>query len=153
MSHGAIRTLPLFRMRFTFPESPVVYAYTRAASLARSLAGSAANHTGVFTPWPLFLKVSRFKYLCPANAAKLLASLRPRESFATTLRCPSFYTRHKQKEGRTISSVPSIHFSRCLLDRPVPAAVRYIGGKFASAFTSRICAVCLRVWPEIRRIH
>src|SRR6266436_2074115 len=75
MSHGAIRTLPLFRMRFTFPEVPVVYAYSRAASPARSLAGSAANHTGVLTPSPLFLKVSRFKYFCPANASKLIASL------------------------------------------------------------------------------
>src|SRR5437879_10024437 len=62
-------------MRFTFPETPSVYTYS-FASLESSLTdGSAANQTGVFTPSPLFLKVSRFRYLCPANASNPIASL------------------------------------------------------------------------------
>src|SRR5713226_9204883 len=84
MSHGAIRTCGLFRMRFTFPDTPIVYTYS-FASLESSFAdGSAANHTGVFTPSPLFLNVSRLKYFCPANAANPIASLLPPPSFATT---------------------------------------------------------------------
>src|SRR6266403_3633716 len=88
--HGAIRTRGLLRMRFTFPETPIVYTYSFAL-LSSSLAdGSAANHTGVFTPSPLFLNVSRFRYLCPANAANPIASLLP-------LRCALLYMRHKHK--------------------------------------------------------
>src|SRR6266403_2598064 len=87
--HGAICTRGLFRMRFTFPETPTVYTKS-FASLASSLtAGSAANHTGVFTPSPLFLKVSRFRYLCPANAANPIASL-------LAVGCEVFYAGHKK---------------------------------------------------------
>src|SRR6266481_2196135 len=65
MSQGAIFTRGLFRTRFTFPETPMVYRYSFAPLESRFADGSAANHTGVFTPSPLFLNVSRFKYLCP----------------------------------------------------------------------------------------
>src|SRR5216683_6815182 len=75
MSHGAIFTRGLFRTRFTFPETPIVYTYSFASFESRLADGSAANHTGVFTPSPLFLKVSRLRYLCPANAANPIASL------------------------------------------------------------------------------
>src|SRR6202521_2668926 len=89
MSHGAILTRGLLRMRFTFPDTPIVYTYN-FASFESSLAdGSAASHTGVFTPSPLFLKVSRFRYLCPANAANPMASL-------LRIRCARFYRGHKQ---------------------------------------------------------
>src|SRR5215470_19109964 len=69
MSQGATFTRGLLRMRFTFPETPMVYTYSLASCESSFREGSAANHTGVFTLWPLFLKVSRFRYLCPANAA------------------------------------------------------------------------------------
>src|SRR5260370_2043388 len=75
MSHGAIFTRGLFRTRFTFPETPIVYTYSFASFESRLADGSAANHTGVFTPSPLFLKVSRLRYLCPANAANPIPSL------------------------------------------------------------------------------
>src|ERR1700674_602294 len=100
MSHGAIRTRPLFRMRFTFPEFPMVYAYRRAVSLLRSLAGSAANHTGVFTPSPLFLNVSRFKYFCPANDSNAIAALLLARQFAIANRCALFYMSRRYK-GRS----------------------------------------------------
>jgi len=58
MSHGAIFTRGLLRMRFTFPETPIVYTYSFASFESRLADGSAANHTGVFTPSPLFLNVS-----------------------------------------------------------------------------------------------
>src|SRR6266851_8054293 len=88
MSHGAILTRGLFRTRFTFPETPMVYMYSFASLESRFTAGSAANHTGVFTPSPLILNVSRFRYLCPSNCANPIASLPP-------LGCASFYTGHK----------------------------------------------------------
>ena len=72
--HGAIRTRGLFRMRFTFPETPIVYTKSFASLESSGTDGSAANHTGVFTPSPLFLKVSRFKYLCFANVSNPIAS-------------------------------------------------------------------------------
>src|SRR6267142_1880555 len=87
---GAIRTRGLFRMRFTFPETPIVYTKSFASLESSRTDGSAANHTGVFTPSPLFLNVSRFKYLCPANASNPIASLLP-------LRCALLYMRHKHK--------------------------------------------------------
>src|SRR5258706_1797566 len=90
MSHGAIFTRGLLRMRFTFPETPIVYTHSFASFESRLADGSAANHTGVFTPSPLFLNVSRFRYLCPANAANPIASLLP-------LRCALLYMRHKHK--------------------------------------------------------
>src|SRR5216683_1058908 len=90
MSHGAILTRGLFRTRFTFPETPMVYTYSFASLESRFTAGSAANHTGVFTPSPLILNVSRFRYLCPSNCANPIASLPP-------LGCASFYTGHKHK--------------------------------------------------------
>src|SRR6267378_3175674 len=90
MSHGAILTRGLLRMRFTFPETPIVYTYSFASLESRLADGSAANHTGVFTPSPLFLNVSRFKYLCPANAANPIASLLP-------LRCALLYMCHRHK--------------------------------------------------------
>src|SRR5258708_9240895 len=89
MSHGAIFTLGLFRTRFTFPETPIVYRYSFASLESSLAAGSAANHTGVFTPSPLFLKVSRFRYLCPANAANPIASL-------LAVGCRVFYAGHKK---------------------------------------------------------
>src|SRR6266478_5108699 len=99
--HGAIRTRALLRMRFTFPDTPIVYAYS-FASLESSLAeGSAANHTGVFTPSPLFLNVSRFKYLCPANVSNPIA-------LPPEIPCRAFYAGHK-KVGQTFLSVPSVH--------------------------------------------
>src|SRR6266571_2361256 len=104
MSHGAIRTRGLFRMRFTFPETPIVYTYNFASLESRLADGSAANHTGVFTPSPLFLNVSRFKYLCPANASNPIASL-PRQ-FATTIRCLVYYTRHKHKRRSGPAGAP-----------------------------------------------
>src|SRR6266536_4539579 len=97
MSHGAIRTRGLFRMRFTFPETPIVYTYSFAPLESSFADGSAANHTGVFTPSPLFLNVSRFKYFCPANAANPMASLLPLHRMATPIRCASFYPGHKHK--------------------------------------------------------
>src|SRR2546425_7022493 len=88
MSHGAIFTRGLFRTRFTFSETPMVYTYSFPPLESRLADGSAANHTGVFTPSPFFLKVSRFKYFCPANAAKPIASLLPTGQFTTRARDP-----------------------------------------------------------------
>src|SRR6267378_4520689 len=79
--------IPFYR---TFPETPIVYTYSFASLESRLADGSAANHTGVLTPSPLFLNVSRFKYLCPANAANPIASLLP-------LRCALLYMCHKHK--------------------------------------------------------
>src|SRR5713101_8354251 len=89
MSHGAILTRGLLRMRFTFPDTPMVYTYSFASFESRLADGSAANHTGVFTPSPLFLRVSRFKYLCLANAANPIASL-------LAVGCKVFYAGHKK---------------------------------------------------------
>src|SRR5260370_1508053 len=97
MSHGAIFTRGLFRTRFTFPETPMVYAYIVAPLESRLADGSGANHTGVFTPSPFFLNVSRFKYFCPANAAKLIASLLPTTQCTTVVRCVPFYMCYKHK--------------------------------------------------------
>src|SRR5712692_2935065 len=97
MSHGAIFTCGLFRTRFTFPETPMVYVYSFASLESRFADGSVANHTGVFTPSPLFLNVSRFRYLCPANPANPIASLLPPHQFATAIRCTPFYTSYKHK--------------------------------------------------------
>ncbi len=95
--HGAIRARGLFRMRFTFPETPIEYTKSFALSESSLADGSAANHTGVFMPSPLFLKVSRFKYLCPANASIPIAS--PPE-----IPWKAFYAGHK-KVGQTFLSV------------------------------------------------
>src|SRR2546427_8541494 len=84
MSHGAIFTRGLFRTRFTFPEKPMVYTYSFPPLEPRLADGSAANHTGVFTPSPFFLNVSN-----------PIASLPPSRRFATAIRCTSFYIRHK----------------------------------------------------------
>src|SRR6267378_1929474 len=96
MSHGAIFTRGLLRIRFTFPETPIVYTYSFASLESRLADGSAANHTGVLTPSPLFLNVSRFRYLCPANAANPIASLL-QPSVTLGIRCAPFYTGHKHK--------------------------------------------------------
>src|SRR6266853_1190281 len=88
MSHGATFTRGLLRMRFTFPETPIVYAYSLASFESRLIDGSAANHTGVFTPVPSFLNVSRLRYLCPANAANPIASL---------LLSANFWDRHSMR--------------------------------------------------------
>src|SRR3989442_2390610 len=93
MSHGAIRTRGLFRMRFTFPETPIVYTKSFASLESSRTDGSAANHTGVFTPSPLFLNVSRFKYLCPANVSNPIA-------LPPEIPCRAFYAGHK-KVGQT----------------------------------------------------
>src|SRR6267378_6658364 len=98
---GAIRTRGIFRMRFTFPETPIVYTKSFASLESSGTDGSAANHTGVFTPSPFFLNVSRFKYLCPANASNPIAS--PPE-----IPWKAFYAGHK-KVGQTFLSVPSVH--------------------------------------------
>src|SRR4029077_5460062 len=55
--HGAIRTRGLLRIRSPFPKTPILYAYIFALLESSLAEGSAANHTGVFTPSPLFLKV------------------------------------------------------------------------------------------------
>src|SRR6267378_2621040 len=97
---GAIRTRGLFRMRFTFPETPIVYTKSFASPESRLTDGSAANHTGVFTPSPLFLKVSRFKYLCPANASNPIAS-------PPAIPCKAFYAGHNRQTER-----PLHHFEK-----------------------------------------
>src|SRR6266566_3424420 len=98
MSQGATFTRGLLRMRFTFPETPIVYTYSFASFESSFAEGSAANHTGVFTPWPLFLKVSRFRYLCPAKAANPIApSLCRAVKTRPLFRCGAFYTGHKHK--------------------------------------------------------
>src|SRR6266550_7496349 len=89
MSHGAILTRGLLRMRFTFPDTPMVYTCSFASFESRLADGSAANHTGVLTPSPLFLKVSRFRYLCPAKAANPIASL-------LAVGCKVFYAGNKK---------------------------------------------------------
>src|SRR5882724_4640454 len=102
--HGAIRARGLFRMRFPFPETPIVYAYSFALLESSLAEGSAANHTGVFTPSPLFLKVSRFKYLCFANVSNPIAS-------PPAIPWMAFYARHK-KVGQTFLSVPGVLIRR-----------------------------------------
>src|SRR6266403_3245559 len=100
--HGAIRTRGLLRIRFTFPETPIVYAKSFAPLASSRTDGSAANHTGVFTPSPLFLNVSRFKYLCPANAANPIAS-------PPAIPRKAFYAGRK-KVGQTFLSVQGFPF-------------------------------------------
>src|SRR6266850_6326869 len=100
--HGAIRTRGLLRIRFTFPETPIVYTYSFAPSESGLADGSAANHTGVFTPSPLFLKVSRFKYLCPANASNPIA-------LPPAIPRKAFYAGRK-KVGQTFLSVQGFPF-------------------------------------------
>src|SRR6266481_8988148 len=102
--HGAIRTRGLLRMRFTFPETPIVYTYSFASPASSGAGESAANHTGVFTPSPLFLNVSRFKYLCPANVSNLIAS-------PPAIPWKAFYAGHK-KVGQTFLSVPAVPVRR-----------------------------------------
>src|SRR5258707_2660821 len=112
MSHGAIFTRGLLRMRFTFPETPIVYTYSFASFESRLADGSTANHTGVFTPSPLFLNVSRFRYLCPANAANPIASLLPSQFFATAIRCAPFYMCHEHKRRSNPVGTPSAALRR-----------------------------------------
>src|ERR1700674_5747124 len=98
--HGAIRTRGLLRIRFTFPETPIVYTYSFASLESSGTDGSAANYTGVFTPSPFFLHVSRFKYLCPANASNPIA-------LPPGIPWKAFYAGHK-KVGQTFLSVPGV---------------------------------------------
>src|SRR5882724_11369741 len=102
--HGAIRTRGLLRMRFTFPETPIVYTKSFASLESSRTDGSAANHTGVFTPSPLFLNVSRFKYLCPANVSNPIA-------LPPEIPCRAFYAGHK-KVGQTFLSVAGVPVRR-----------------------------------------
>src|SRR5467141_1271947 len=102
--HGAIRTRGLLRIRFTFPETPIVYTKSFASLESSRTDGSAANHTGVFTPSPLFLNVSRFKYLCPANVSNPIA-------LPPEIPCRAFYAGDK-KVGQTFLSVAGVPVRR-----------------------------------------
>jgi len=90
MSHGAIFTRGLLRMRFTFPETPIVYTYSFASLESRLADGSAAKPYRRLHTLAAFLECFEFKYLCPANAANPIASLLP-------LRCALLYMCHKHK--------------------------------------------------------
>src|SRR5258708_32207076 len=87
----------------------MVYAYIFAPLESRLADGSAANHTGVLTPSPFFLNVSRFKYFCPANPTKLIASLLLTSQFTTLIRCEVFYMRYDKKGRPRVKPERPVH--------------------------------------------
>src|SRR5260370_1131626 len=107
-----------------------IYAYIFAALESRLADGAGANHTRVFTPSPFFLNVSRFKYFCPANAAKLIASLLPTTQCTTVVRCVPFYMCYKHKRpfrpnrSTLCSGLPRFHLaflSACITPKRFPS--------------------------------
>src|SRR5260370_22400512 len=150
MLHGAIFTRGLFRTRFTFPDTPMVYAYIFAPLESRLADGSAANHTGVLTPSPVFLNVSRFKYFCPANPTKLIASLLLTSQFTTVIRCAPFYMRYDEKgRSRVKPERPVHHFGENILLCP---DVRYIFRESIFLFFPK-CPGSLEMIVVDKRVH